>query len=58
VADFETFDLGLLALQHRLTLPMAHLAYKTYGRLAPETREPGAGQNATGLPEPPMRAGK
>ena len=34
MADFETFDLGLLTLQCGLTLPKAHLAYKTYGQLA------------------------
>lgn len=32
--DFETFDLGPLTLQRGITLPVAHLAYKTYGRLA------------------------
>ena len=36
VADHETFDLGPLALQRGLTLPRAHIAYKTYGRLAPD----------------------
>ena len=36
MADFETFDLGLLTLQRGLTLPKAHLAYKTYGQLAPD----------------------
>jgi homoserine O-acetyltransferase len=34
MADYETFELGPLALQRGLTLPKAHLAYKTYGRLA------------------------
>ena len=34
--DFETFELGPLVLQRGLTLPKAHLAYKTYGRLAPD----------------------
>jgi homoserine O-acetyltransferase len=34
LADYETFDLGPLALQRGLTLAKAHLAYKTYGRLA------------------------
>jgi len=34
VADYETFELGPLALQRGLTLPKAHLAYKTYGQLA------------------------
>ncbi|QCK85010.1 alpha/beta fold hydrolase [Phreatobacter aquaticus] len=33
MADFETFDLGPLVLQRGLTLPKAHLAYKTYGTL-------------------------
>ena len=32
--DFEIFDLGPLTLQRGLTLPGAHLAYKTYGTLA------------------------
>jgi homoserine O-acetyltransferase len=36
VADYETFELGPLALQRGLTLAKAHLAYKTYGRLAPD----------------------
>jgi len=36
VADHETFELGPLALQRGLTLPRAHLAYKSYGRLAPD----------------------
>jgi homoserine O-acetyltransferase/O-succinyltransferase len=31
--DFETFDVGPLKLQRGLTLPKAHLAYKTYGQL-------------------------
>lgn len=34
MADYETFDLGSFALQRGLTLPKAHLAYKTYGQLA------------------------
>jgi len=34
VADYETFELGPLPLQRGLTLPQAHLAYKTYGTLA------------------------
>lgn len=34
MADYETFELGSLALQRGLTLPKAHLAYKTYGHLA------------------------
>jgi homoserine O-acetyltransferase/O-succinyltransferase len=36
VAEYETFDLGPLTLQRGLTLPKAHLAYKTYGQLAPD----------------------
>ncbi len=36
MADYETFDLGTLVLQRGLTLPKAHLAYKTYGTLAPD----------------------
>ena len=36
VADQETFELGPLTLQRGLTLPKAHLAYKTYGTLAPD----------------------
>lgn len=32
--DHEIFDLGSLTLQCGLTLPKAHVAYKTYGRLA------------------------
>lgn len=31
---FDVFDLGATALQCGLTLPDAHIAYKTYGRLA------------------------
>lgn len=34
--DHEIFDLGPLVLQRGLTLPAAHLAYKTYGTLAPD----------------------
>jgi homoserine O-acetyltransferase/O-succinyltransferase len=34
VGDYETFELGPLLLQRGLTLPKAHLAYKTYGTLA------------------------
>lgn len=34
MTDYETFDLGPLTLQRGLTLPKAHLAYKTYGKLA------------------------
>jgi homoserine O-acetyltransferase len=33
MADHETFDLGPFVLQRGLTLPKAHLAYKTYGTL-------------------------
>jgi homoserine O-acetyltransferase len=36
LADHDTFDLGPLTLQRGLTLPKAHLAYKTYGGLAPD----------------------
>lgn len=36
MAEYETFELGPLVLQCGLTLPKAHLAYKTYGRLAPD----------------------
>ncbi len=32
--DYEIFDLGPLTLQRGLTLPKAHVAYKTYGTLA------------------------
>jgi homoserine O-acetyltransferase len=34
MADYATFDLGPLATQRGMTLPKAHLAYKTYGQLA------------------------
>jgi homoserine O-acetyltransferase/O-succinyltransferase len=34
MADYEQFELGPLVLQRGLTLPKAHLAYKTYGQLA------------------------
>ncbi len=34
MSDHEIFDLGPLILQRGLTLPTAHLAYKTYGTLA------------------------
>ena len=34
MADHEIFELGPLAVQRGLTLPQAHLAYKTYGTLA------------------------
>jgi hypothetical protein len=36
VGDHETFELGPLTLQRGLTLPKAHIAYKTYGTLAPD----------------------
>jgi homoserine O-acetyltransferase len=36
VTDYEVFELGDLALQCDTTLPEAKLAYKTYGRLAPD----------------------
>lgn len=36
MADHETFELGPLVLQRGLTLPRVQLAYKTYGRLAPD----------------------
>jgi homoserine O-acetyltransferase len=35
MSDFEEFDLGNLPLQCGQTLPEARLAYKTYGKLAP-----------------------
>ena len=35
MADYETFDLGTLTLQRGLTLPKAHIVYKTYGMLNP-----------------------
>jgi homoserine O-acetyltransferase len=38
VADHEAFDLGPLTLQRGLTLPKAHIVYKTYGTLAPTSR--------------------
>ncbi len=34
MADYDAFDLGAVTLQRGLTLPKAHLAYKTYGKLA------------------------
>ena len=34
MSDNDTFDLGPLTLQRGLSLPKAHLAYKTYGTLA------------------------
>jgi homoserine O-acetyltransferase/O-succinyltransferase len=36
MVDYETFEIGPLVLQRGMTLPRAHLAYKTYGRLAPD----------------------
>ena len=36
MSDHEIFALGPLVLQHGMTLPEAHLAYKTYGTLAPD----------------------
>jgi homoserine O-acetyltransferase len=36
VGDHQIFELGPLTLQCGLTLPVAHLAYKTYGKLAPD----------------------
>ena len=36
MADHETFELGPLTLQRGITLPAAHLVYKTYGTLAPD----------------------
>lgn len=36
MADHDIFELGPLVLQRGLTLPKAHLAYKTYGTLAPD----------------------
>jgi homoserine O-acetyltransferase len=36
MSDHEIFDLGPFTLQRGLTLPKAHLAFKTYGRLAPD----------------------
>jgi homoserine O-acetyltransferase len=36
VSDYETFQLGPLILQRGLTLPKAHLVYRTYGTLAPD----------------------
>ena len=36
MADYEIFDLGSLTLQCGLTLPAAHIAYKTYGTLLPD----------------------
>lgn len=35
MGNHETFELGLLALQCGLTLPRAHLAYKTTARSRP-----------------------
>lgn len=36
--DYELFDLGTVTLQRGMTLPKAHLAYKTYGSLAADKR--------------------
>ena len=36
MSDYETFELGQWQLQCGLTLPAAHVAYKTYGTLAPD----------------------
>jgi homoserine O-acetyltransferase len=36
VGDYQIFELGALTLQRGLTLPGAHLAYQTYGTLAPD----------------------
>ena len=36
MTDHEVFELGPLVLQRGLTLPSAHVAFKTYGRLAPD----------------------
>ena len=36
MSDHETFELGPLVLQCGVTLPAAHLAYKTNGTLAPD----------------------
>jgi homoserine O-acetyltransferase/O-succinyltransferase len=37
MSDHEIFDLGSTSLQRGLTLPKAHIAYKTYGTLAADT---------------------
>ena len=36
MSDYETFELGQWQLQCGLTLPAAHVAYRTYGTLAPD----------------------
>ncbi len=36
MSNFETFQLGPLVLQCGVTLPEAHLAYRTYGTLSPD----------------------
>ena len=36
MADYDVFDLGTVTLQCGLTLPSAHVAYKTYGELLPD----------------------
>ena len=36
MSDHETFQLGSIVLQCGVTLPTAHLAYKTFGTLAPD----------------------
>ncbi|MGI9478789.1 MAG: alpha/beta fold hydrolase [Hyphomicrobiaceae bacterium] len=36
MSNYETFELGQWQLQCGLTLPAAHVAYKTYGTLAPD----------------------
>ena len=36
MSDYSTFELGDLTLQSGRTLPLARLAYKTYGELAPD----------------------
>ena len=36
MADYDVFDLGTVTLQCGLTLPAAHLTYKTYGELLPD----------------------
>ncbi len=36
MSDHETFELGSLVLKSGMTVPAAHLAYKTYGTLAPD----------------------
>lgn len=36
MSDANRFDLGAIALQSGVTLPSAHITYKTYGSLAPD----------------------